>query len=644
LPPRDPSFPPVAPGGWFVLKSGPTMPEPKTTEARAATAFMRDLIAYATQPRRARAKHVVAIAAWTLACGKSAPLASSPSATSDASPDALPAAPLVVPAVPQPNCSADAGDWPMFGQNVCNTSAPLYAGAITKDNVGKLKTKWVFDAAGDVSATPAVVGGYVYVPDWGGMINKIDATTGKVVWSKNVGELLLQADGGPALDVILQSADGGAGAAGFISRTTPIVTGGLVIFGTQRQSPFTTLGPNAFLVALDQNTAAVKWITELESHPAAIITSSPVLEGSRLYVGVASLEEVFVTAAASYTCCSFRGSEVAVDVATGSVAWKTYTITDALYYAPDGGSSEAGAVDGGSDVGEPAGLSGYAGGSIWSSTAVVDRKRQQLYVTTGNNYNVAPGDVEAGVVPGNYVDSVLALDLVTGAIKWGRSVPQGGQDVWTFQDPAGPDSDFGCGANLFTATIKGTPKDLVGAGQKSGVYWAFDPDTGATVWQQQVGPGGHLGGIHWGTATDGIRVYAGVNDENGTAFTLGGQGPQAGQQTRTGAWAALNPATGDIVWQIANPALLDGGLNGGSVNGPLVVVNGVLFAGSMDAAGTMFAFDAATGSVLWSFQSGATVYGSPAVVAGVVYWGAGYPSRLGFGSSIKKLYAFEVGD
>jgi polyvinyl alcohol dehydrogenase (cytochrome) len=62
----------------------------------------------------------------------------------------------------------------------------------------------------------------------------------------------------------------------------------------------------------------------------------------------------------------------------------------------------------------------------------------------------------------------------------------------------------------------------------------------------------------------------------------------------------------------------------------------------MDAAGTMFAFDGATGDVLWSFKSGATVYGSPAVVGGVVYWGAGYPSRLGFGNSIQKLYAFAV--
>lgn len=580
------------------------------------------------------AQVLLVIAASAIGCGKSTTTSPS-SATLDAAPDAPLVVPLVVPTVSQPDCTADAGDWPMFGQNVCNTSSPLFAGAINKDNVGKLKTKWVYDAAGDVSATPAVVGGYVYVPDWGGMISKLDASTGQVVWSKSVGALLAGAG------------DAGSTLAGFISRTTPLVSGGLVIFGTMRNSAdlVATLGPGAFLVAIDQNTAALKWVIELDPHPAAAITGSPVLEGTRLYIGVSSFEEVFASGVPNYSCCSFRGSEVAVDVATGNIAWRTHTISDSLYYAADAGS-DGGADDGGSDGGTSPGpaLSGYAGGAVWSSTAVVDRKRQQLYVTSGNDYNVAPGDPDAGGSQGNMIDAVIALDLATGQVKWVRSVPEGGQDIWTFSGGGGQDSDFGCGANLFTATIKGTPTDLVGAGQKSGVYWAFDPDTGATVWQQQVGPGGHLGGIHWGTATDGVRIYAGVNNEFSTPFALGGSGPQAGKEITTGAWGALDPATGDFLWQVANPALLSGPVGGASVNGPLVVVNGVLFAGSMDTDGTMFAFDAATGDVLWSFKSGATVYGSPAVVGGVVYWGAGYPSRLGFGNSIKKLYAFEIAD
>jgi polyvinyl alcohol dehydrogenase (cytochrome) len=550
--------------------------------------------------------------------------------------DGASVASLVVPAVPQPDCSADAGDWPMFGHNVCNTSSPLFASGITRANVGKLKTKWIYDAAGDVSATPAVVGGYLYVPDWGGMINKIDATNGHKVWSVAVGDLM--AKGG----------DAGSHLPGFLSRNTPLVTGGLVIFGTMRNTSnlFSTLGTGAYLVAIDEGTGELKWITQADPHPAASVTGSPVLDGGRLYVGVASLEEVFGTAVAGYQCCSFRGSVLAVDAATGGVVWRSHTISDDVYYAnagAGGGAGDAGSGDGG-DAGaataaEVGALAGYAGASVWSSTPVVDRKRQQLYITTGNNYTLPDGG--PGTMPGNNVDAIVALDLATGAVKWAQSLPEGGEDVWTFTNLSGPDSDFGCGANLFTTTIGGKPQDIVGAGQKSGTYFALDPSTGNVIWKTQVGPSGHLGGIHWGTAADGNHIYVGVNNENGASIVLGGHGPQAGKDTKSGTWAALDPATGDILWQIADPALAMP-LSGASVNGPIVAVNGVMFAGSMDAAGTMFAFDTETGNVLWSFKSGATVYGSPAVVGGTVYWGAGYPSRLGFGNSIQKLYAFSV--
>jgi polyvinyl alcohol dehydrogenase (cytochrome) len=497
----------------------------------------------------------------------------------------------------------------MFGHNVCNTRAPTTAGGITTDSAKKLMTKWVFTASGDVSATPAVVGTDLYVGDWGGTLYRIDTTTGQAVWSKNVADLAQLTD------------DAGAPITGFAARTTPIVVQNSVIFGTMRQVPqvITDPRPNAFLIAIDKDTAAVKWKTPLhEGNPAAVITSSPVFDGTTVYIGVASLEEAFAGYIPNYPCCSFRGSVVAVDATTGGILWQTHTIRDDVYFAGDGGSR-----------------SGYAGVAVWSPP-VIDRKRKQLYVTTGNDYSTAPGATT--VVDGNYVGSILALDLSTGAVKWAKGLDS--LDVWTFGNMSGPDYDFGCGANLFTATVNGAPKDLVGAGQKSGVYWALDPDTGAVVWKTTVGPGGHLGGIQWGTATDGYRIYAGANNEIGAALTLGGSGANAGQTTKSGVWAVLDPASGTMLWQIADPAMSQA-LNGATVNGPVTVVNGVLFGGSMDAMGTMYAFDAATGAVLWSFPSGGTVYGGPAVAGGVVYWGSGYPSsRLQFGTTSKKLYAF----
>ena len=47
----------------------------------------------------------------------------------------------------------------------------------------------------------------------------------------------------------------------------------------------------------------------------------------------------------------------------------------------------------------------------------------------------------------------------------------------------------------------------MGAGQKSGQYWALDPDTGAVEWVTTAGPGGTAGGLQWGSAVDGLRVY-----------------------------------------------------------------------------------------------------------------------------------------
>jgi polyvinyl alcohol dehydrogenase (cytochrome) len=520
-------------------------------------------------------------------------------------------------------CSAESTDWPMFGQNVCNTNAQAAAGGLSAATAGSLGVKWVYSAKGDVSATPSVVAGAVYFPDWGGNIDKVDANTGAEIWSKSITTILAGAG------------DAGSKLPGFASRNAPVISGSNVIFGTLRSTQLITdPGPSAYLVALDTGTAALSWATMLDDHQAAVIAGSPVLDGTTLYIGVSSQEEFssltpVLRPGATYTCCSFRGSVVAVDATTGAIKWKTYTISDSLYYANDAGK-----------------LSGFAGNAVWSSTPVVDRKRHQIYITTGNNYHYSsPKEAEAGASEGNFVDSVMALDSDTGAIKWAQSLPEGGEDLWVLNDTPGQDSDFGAGANLFTATINGKPTDVVGAGQKSGMYWAFDANTGEILWKTQVGPGGHLGGIHWGTATDGTRIYTEVNYGGSKPFALGGTGPMAGTSVSTGTWAALDPGTGDILWQIANP-VLSAPLSGASCNGPVAVVNGVLFAGSMDAQGTMFAIDATSGNVLWQYPSGGTVYGGPAISNGVVYWGSGYPSSvrpLGFGTSSMKLYAFAVG-
>ena len=85
-----------------------------------------------------------------------------------------------------------------------------------------------------------------------------------------------------------------------------------------------------------------------------------------------------------------------------------------------------------------------------------------------------------------YVDAILALKLSNGAVAWAD--PRVNGDLWTPLQPTGPDYDFGVGPNPFTTInpVTGRPEQLVGAGQRSGVYWAVDPATGKVAWQTQV--------------------------------------------------------------------------------------------------------------------------------------------------------------
>src|SRR5258708_31504967 len=86
-------------------------------------------------------------------------------------------------------------------------------------------------------------------------------------------------------------------------------------------------------------------------------------------------------------------------------------------------------------------------------------------------------------------------------------------------------------------------ENIVGFGQKRGIYWALNPDNGNIVWSTLVGPGSSLGGIEWGTATDGQRIYVAIANRFHLPYTLA----PSGQQITWGAWSALDVATGNIL-------------------------------------------------------------------------------------------------
>ncbi len=482
---------------------------------------------------------------------------------------------------------AEDPSWPMFGQNVANT-AHISGSTISTSNASKLKPKWVFTAGGDVSARAAVVDGVVYFPDWGGYLWALNASSGKKLWHHNLADY-----GFPA---------------GTVSRTSPAVVDGKVYIGTQT---------DGWLIAVNAKTGSLIWKTQ-PIPPAYFpkITGSVTVADSVVYVGMATDEEDQAENN-HYPCCTTKGRVVAVNANNGTVLWSTATVP-----------------------------SGYSGGSVWSSGPVVDESRHTVFVTTGNNYSnptteayqtcIAAGHSEGACQsPEDYADSVLALNSKTGAVKWGKRLMQWAQTTSSDDfnlacratplgtncpTPTGPDYDFGSGPNEITyKTAKGSAT-LIGAGQKSGIYYALNPDTGAELWHTQVGPG-----IQWGSASDGTRIYVAVSNPSNVSYAGGD----------AGSWAALDPATGKILWQKPDP-------NGATDTGPLAVANGIVYAPSLAGSATapnMFALNAVTGAKLWSYPAGSSVNAGAAIVGGIIYWGSGY-GRSKAATSGNKFYAF----
>jgi polyvinyl alcohol dehydrogenase (cytochrome) len=480
-----------------------------------------------------------------------------------------------------------------------------------------------------VTAIPAIANGCVYFPDSAGFIYKVSATNGSLIWSKKVSDI--------------------TGIAGDYARTTPAVTGNILILGTQtgkfwgQNGNYATTQAQVFALTTD---GSLLWHTVVDQTPQSMVTTSAVVVNGTAIVGVASNEEL--TAAFvpyPYFPWSFRGSAVALDVATGTIKWQTYTVPP-----------------------------GYFGGAIWGSTPSVDLVRNQVYVSSGDNY-MAPQSVLSCLASGsslsscdpanyakNYADSIIAIDLTTHQVNWaGRGMPM---DIWSVAcglgvpgftigtsfagvygncpDPTGnaspllvgPDYDFAQGPMMFSDTGSDTDRSLVGAGGKSGLFWAFRAKDGFKVWSTQVSPGGVTGGMQWGSATDGTTLYVSASNA-GPSLNGGGAGAMPwtlmnGQVVHSGGWAAVDAATGKVKWTTSDPEWKPGS-TGARAEGPVTLANGVVFGCNMN--GSMYALNAKTGAVLWhrTADVAAGEYGPIAppciagasIVNGKVFWGSG---------------------
>ncbi len=194
--------------------------------------------------------------------------------------------------------------------------------------------------------------------------------------------------------------------------------------------------------------------------------------------------------------------------------------------------------------------------------------------------------------------------------------------------PGSVSLDFDFAQGCMAYTYGGV--DLLACAQKSGTVWILNRDTGAIVKGVYGGPGNSGGGMMFGSSMDDNNIYiANNNAGSGTYWT------SDGKQCNKGIFIAIRKSDYSTAWSVCNPT-------GGFASGPTAVISGgVVFVGSRDPKGMMYALDATNGAVLWQYQSGATNAAGAAITNGLVLWGSGY-SRYGLGTAGFKLYVFET--
>ena len=196
------------------------------------------------------------------------------------------------------------------------------------------------------------------------------------------------------------------------------------------------------------------------------------------------------------------------------------------------------------------------------------------------------------------------------------------------------------------------------AGQKSGVVHAVDPDRGGEIlWQTRVGKGSALGGVQWGSAFDGQRVYVALSDViPETAGTAAAPPPVPGQapppNASGGGLFALDPASGQIVWTTPHPGCSGQPGCSPAQSAAVTTIPGIVFSGGID--GHLRAYASGTGAIVWDVDTaqpyktvnGVTGNGGsldgpgPVVVGGMVFVNSVYAFVAGKPGNV--LLAFSV--
>jgi alcohol dehydrogenase (cytochrome c) len=307
------------------------------------------------------------------------------------------------------------------------------------------------------------------------------------------------------------------------------------------------------------------------------------------------------------------------------------------------------------------------GGVVWTPTTV-DPTTDTLYVGTGAATPPYYPSLRPGPDPRS--DSIIAINLTTGTMKWWQQ--QLSSNEWSYDTSQPP--------LVYTAKVGGKTERIVSVASMEGVWFAYNAATGAPIWQRvkvidnvehpDLQPGkpvviypSSLGGLNYSPAafdpqtgyvynaaseTASVLVQQTSAEEERQALLagdvfLGLANGDYGQYLKSG-WkdygsvSAIDVSTGKRVWKFDTPQPERGG--------PTMTSAGIGFVGGGD--GVLRAFDAKTGTILWTFQTGAqiadgasiySVNGTEYVAIGV----GGTPTSSSGGTVASQVQVFDLG-
>lgn len=319
-------------------------------------------------------------------------------------------------------------------------------------------------------------------------------------------------------------------------------------------------GGDDHLYALNAATGAIIWRTPI-GNPSTntFIWDSPLVIDNSVYIGSATTGE-------SSGCKLIAGQFFKLDPSTGSIQ-NTFNSVPA----------------------------GCVGGGIWSSPSY-DASDDSIYFTGGTAGGCKKDVVSIGIV------KLRASDL---------------SFVSSWQIPLDQrlthDADFAGTPTLFTATINGVQKNLVGAEDKNGVFYAFNRASlsSGPVWSVTIataGPCPQCGNASISSAIwDGSNLYVASSSTTINGVACGGS------------VRSLDPANGNFIWQTCLKK---------TIMGPISEIPGVLAVIQGGNGSSLILLNTTTGAKL--FTHAGSFYGSPSISNGVLY----------AGSTIGELYAF----